>query len=192
MRLRPVLLFATLALTACSSTEFPPARQPVDYARFAVRLNAASVEVVNDYQPRGSAPNIDHLMDYPPAQAISDWSHQALTAQGASGYVQVHIKDASVVTRQLGKIGGVEGYFTKEQAEELVAHVSVEINGDQRDQKFQGSVTVEASALQTVPEDASPAVRKGIERQLVDKLMEQFAGKAQLGIRQHLGPLVAG
>ena len=183
---------ALLTLTAaCSSTTVVPAASAIDYRQFqSIRFNAAQVQVINDYQPRGSAPNIDHLMDQNPAQAVTQWANANLRANGGNGYVQVHIKDASVVSQQLGKIGGVEGYFTKQQGEQLVAHVSVEIDGDQSDLRFHGYTTVEASQLLTVPEDATVTQRKAIEQQLVNKLMTQFISRAQAGILDHLHPMM--
>ena len=188
-----ILAVAMLAvmLTACSSTDFAPASTAPNYARLGtIRMNAADIQVVNDYNARGTAPNVEQFMDPAPAQAIADWAKQTLIAGGSSGYVQVRIKDASVVSRQLGKIGGVSGYFTKQQNEELVAHISVEISGEQRDLRFNGAVTVEASALQTIPEDVTPEVRKGYEKALINKLITQFATNANTGVRQHLTQMV--
>lgn len=191
--IRRAILASTLAvsLAACSSTSFAPVSQPVNYARIdTIRLNAAKVDVVSDYTPRNTAPNVEQFMDPNPAGEIANWTKQSLIASGNTGYVQVHIKDASVISRQLGKIGGMQGYFTKQQSEELVAHISVEIVGEQRDKLFNGVTTVEASQLMTIPEDATPDVRKGFERDLINKLMTQFATNADRGVRQHLTPMV--
>ncbi len=186
-----ILLAAPLLLGACSSTDFAPASTGPNYAQLGtIRLNAASVQVVNEYNARGTAPNVEQFLDVTPAQAINDWAKQTLIAGSNSGSVQVKIKDASVISRQLGKIGGVTGYFTKQQSEELVAHVAVEIVGEQRDLRWNGIATVEASALQTIPEGITPEVRKGYEKALVNKLVTQFATNANAAIRQHLAPMV--
>lgn len=179
------------SLTACSSTDYPRPVAPIDWRQFkSIRFNAAQVQVVNEYQSRGGAPNIDQLMERNPSQAVEEWANGTLRAGGTSGYVQVRIKDASVITRDLEKIGGVQGYFTKQQDEELVAHLSVEISGDQRDIGFNGYTSIEASQLMTVPENATKAQRQAIEQELVNRLITQFAQKAEQGILTHLHPMI--
>jgi hypothetical protein len=129
-------------------------------------------------------------MEKNPQAAVVEWARGRLRANGDNGYVQFRIKDASVITRMLETEGGVSGYFTREQSEELVAHLSVEISGEQRDKKFNGYTTVEASQILTVPEKASKQERQAIERDLINKLMIQFNDKALAGISQHLNPLL--
>lgn len=180
-----------VAVAGCSSTSYAPEARTLDYRQFqSIRFNAAQVQVINDYQPRGSAPNIDHLMDQNPAQAVTQWANSNLRADGTTGYVQVHIKDASVVSQVLGRIGGVQGYFTKQQAEQLVAHVSVQIDGTQPGVRFNGYTTIEASQLMTVPDEATVSERKAIEQQLINKLMTLFVANAQAGILGHLSPMI--
>ena len=188
---RAALLSLALVTAACSSTEYPPQVSAIDYRNFqSIRFNAARIDVVSDYQPRGSAPNIDHLMDTSPSQAVNDWARNNLRAGGTSGYVQVRIKDASVISRELPRITGIQGHFTKQQAEELVAHLSVEITGDQQDLRFNGYTSVEASQLITIPDESTVAQRKAIEAQLMNRLMTDFINKAQAGILAHLNPMV--
>ena len=166
LNLALVLLLPLLA--ACSGNEVTSTTNTLNYSKMApVRLNAVKIEVVSEYTPRDSAPNIDHLMEKNPQQAVVDWAKGRLRASGSTGYVQVKIKDASVITRMLEVEGGISGYFTREQSEELVAHVSADISGDQRDSGFSGYTTVEASQVLTVPEKASKAERAAVERDLL-------------------------
>lgn len=188
---RTVALSLILLIAACSSTDYPPQVSAIDYRKFqSIQFNAARVDVVSEYQPRGSAPNIDHLMDVNPSQAVNEWARTNLRANGSSGYVQVRIKDASVITRDLPQIGGIQGSFTKQQAEELVAHVSADISGENRDLRFNGYARAEASARITVPEQATVAQRKAIEQQLMNTLMNGFIQNAQGAILSHLSPIV--
>lgn len=191
-RLATCLALALLAVTAaCSSTDYPRQVSTLDYRKFqSIRFNAGRVDVISEYQPRGSAPNIDHLMDVSPSQAVNEWARNNLRANGSNGYVQVRIKDASVITRDLPKIGGIQGHFTKQQAEELVANLVVEISGSQPDLRFSGYATANASKLATVPEDATPAQRKAIEQQMLNELMSNFIAQAQSSILSHLSPMI--
>lgn len=187
-----ILGIAALALaTACSTAPITQHTSGPNYSVQApIRLNAVKIEVVSEYTPRGSAPSIDHMMDRNPQSALVEWAKGRLRASGTSGYVQVKLKDASVTSRMLETEGGISGYFTREQSEELVARLSVDISGDQRDENFNGYTTVEASQVTTVPEKATKAERTAIENDLVNKLIQQFNDKAESGIVQHLGPMV--
>lgn len=184
------LAVALVVVAACSSTVVQQT-QAVDYSREApIKLNAVKIEVVSEYQPRGAAPSVDHMMDKNPQAAVVDWAKGRLRAAGQSGYVQVKIKDASVISRVLSTQEGVSGYFTREGAEELVARLEVDINGDQRDQMFNGYTTIEATQVLTVPEGASAAERKAVETDLINKLMAQFNSRAAEGIQKHLAPML--
>jgi hypothetical protein len=182
---------ALLFVAACSHPTITQTTSGPNYAaQTPIRLNAVKIEVVSEYTPRGSAPGVDHMMDRSPQQALVEWAKGRLRASGTSGYVQVKVKDASVTSRMLETEGGISGYFTREQSEELVARLSVDISGDQRDQNFSGYTTVEASQVATVPEKSTKAERTAIENDLVNKLIQQFNEKAESGVVQHLGPMV--
>jgi len=177
-------------LAACASSNVT-STTTADYSKAApIRLNASKIEVVSEYTPRGSAPSVDHMMDKNPQQAMVEWAKARLRAAGSTGYTQVKIKDASVTSRVLEQEGGLSGYFTREQAEELVARLEVDITAENAEQNFNGYTTIQVSQVLTVPEHATKDERKAIERDLVNKLMDEFNTKAEGGIRQHLNTVL--
>ncbi|MGE3770352.1 MAG: hypothetical protein AB7G06_05300 [Bdellovibrionales bacterium] len=186
-----IFALALPLLAACASSNVTSETASVDYGKMApIRLNASKIEVVSEYVPRGSAPSVDHMMDRNPQLALVDWAKGRLRAAGNSGYAQVKVKDASVTSRVLEQEGGISGYFTREQAEELVARLEVDITAENADQNFSGYTTIQVSQVLTVPEHATKDERKAIERDLVNKLMDEFNNKAETGIRQHLNTVL--
>lgn len=184
------LLIATPALTACSST-VTSNTQSVDYTRAApIKFNAIKIEVTSEYQPRGAAPSVDHMMDRNPQAALVEWAKGRLRAAGTSGYAQVKIKDASVTSRVLPTTDGVRGYFTREGAEQLVARLEVEISAENSNMGVNAFTVVEATQMMTVPEGATAEERRAVDRDLVNKLMAQFNTRAEEAIQQHMQRLL--
>src|SRR5437667_10992455 len=91
-----LFLLVGLALTACSSTP-PTPIAPIAYTNATpIRLNAGSIEVVDQFKPPLAAPNVDHLFVQTPAAAVRAWAQGRLRAAGQSGAIRVTIVDASV------------------------------------------------------------------------------------------------
>lgn len=190
-------LVLALTLAACSST-VTPQTQAVDYTKSEpFKFNTIKIDVVSAYQPRSTAPSVDHLMDKNPQAALVEWAKARMKATGTTGHVQVMVKDASVISRVLETEGGLEGLFTREGSEQLVANLEVEIlaenidtSTDARGQIFNGQATVRSSQIITVPEDATPDERKAVERDLLNRLMAEFDKSATAGIKLHLQPVL--
>lgn len=184
-KLKAATLAVALVLVAACSSTVTPQTQTVDYSRQApFKLNAVKIEVVSEYQPRGAAPSVDHMMDRNPQTALVDWAKGRLRAAGSNGYVQVKIKDASVTSRVLETEGGVSGYFTREGSEELVARLEVEISAE--NSGVNAYTIIEATQILTVPEGSTAEERRAIDRDLINKLMVQFNQRAEDGINKNL------
>jgi len=126
--MRALIIAVTLLLLAACDHEPPAPPQQLTFTGSQLRLNVARVDVVDDYKAPLHAPNIEHLVDIPPAQAVRQWAGARLAAAGSTGSLEVDIKDAGIVKKDLPKQkSGVEGWFTKEQTEEYDGTLAVDL-----------------------------------------------------------------
>ena len=93
-----ITVFYILALNACSTL-------PSDYSN--VRLNfehidsldlsVSKIEIVNNYVPKLSRPNVEHLFDVTPSEVITDFVKKKFVANGGKNNLQIIIEKASVI-----------------------------------------------------------------------------------------------
>src|SRR5262249_58128982 len=117
------------ALAAC----VPPATNPSSPdIRFTdqpkLRLDVATIEVVDDYHPTFQAPNVAHLFPVPPQRAAENWAHDRLEATGTTRRARVRILDASVKETELPRSQGLSATFTKEQSERYDGVIEIAID----------------------------------------------------------------
>jgi hypothetical protein len=80
----------------------PPTFAEITFASEApIRLNVASVDVVDEYLPPLKPPNVDHEFPVKIATVAERWGRDRLRAVGAAGSVRVTIKDASAIATDL-------------------------------------------------------------------------------------------
>ncbi len=189
--LKNILSAATLLfLVACSTGPQAPTAPPLAQYGAPLQLTVANIEMRQEYQPRMTAPSVDHLMSPSPTEALNDWAKARLVARGTAGFVAFTIKDASIISRILPRDTGLRSAFTRQQAEELVANVEVEISANNRDTGFSGFTTVRVSRLLTIPEGLTQDQRSAYDRVLIGQIMTEFNREAEAGIRQHLAPVL--
>lgn len=96
---RRVLLLAPLALTACgtggtSSGDFPL----LSYTYLpALKLNVASIDIENQWQPAEAADHVESLSPETPLAALREMAKDRLAAYGTSGKAVFVIEDASLI-----------------------------------------------------------------------------------------------
>jgi hypothetical protein len=183
-----LLPFALLLLfTACEHAVPPKPPEALDFSGAPYRLNVGTIEVVKDYiSPHGPA-NVEYLADVPPAKAIKQWVVARMVAAGRTGSLEVDIKDASIVKKDLPKKKhGLEGWFTKEQTEEYDGTLDVEMK-IYSGHKALPVAHIEVSAFQshTLREDATLVDRQALYHQMNVELMGQLNAELDKNIRQY-------
>lgn len=184
-------LFALLfLLTACGEVN-PPSYPAPSYRQYQpIYMKVSSIEVVEEYRQPMRLPNVEHLMPYSPADAMQIWAKQRLKASGGSRTMQVIIKDASVVQKDLPTKGGISGLLTVEQDKQYDARLEVEmrIYGDAA--LSEASVNVVANRMMTMSESASVADREVKFQQLLKDMMQTTNAELEKNIHQYLNAYV--
>lgn len=187
---------AVLGLTACQSTPANrPAPRPIEFSAFGpIVLNAGKIDFVNAYRPTGGKHAEDRAA-VPPLEAARRWTAERLQAGGGPGRVRVTVKDASIVEVALPKTGGIQGYFTNDQAQRYDGRLDVEIAAEVPDagpgtSSFRGSTKATATYSVSVAENISVADREATLLEVTRRLIEELNGRLEAGIRKDLAPMV--
>jgi hypothetical protein len=188
MRVRTFAALAALALLA----PLGPGR--AQDARFAdltfgylgqIALDAARVEVVQEFRSAGAKPNVEHLFPIPPAAAVARWAEDRLKPAGRFRLCRVVVKDAAVVEVPLPKTGGIKGWFTTDQSEryDATVEVTVEIRDDTGRNAY---ATARVKRSQTVEDGTPPNKRREVWYAMTEKLMADLDKELERAIRQYL------
>ncbi len=179
MRLREILLGLTViaALTGCM--EGPPVSTPPDmtFANFQpLPINAAKIEVVDNYKPPMQDPNVEHSFRTPPYVAAERLLKKQLVAAGNDNVLRAIIEDASVVSEELPTTKGFMGAFTQEPSERLKAKVLVrfELVNPRAPDVVLGHAEVIAKRDKSLMESISPADRDRAYFSLTEDLMDDL------------------
>ncbi len=183
--------FAMLGISACSS----PTQSPADNLSFsqspAINMNVAKIETVEAYKSPFTAPNIEHLMPYTPADAMAIWIKDRLHAVGNNKLLQITIVDASVKEAQLPRTKGITGLFTVDQDKRYDARMEIEmkIYGDDALSEANTSVVVTRSI--TIPENASVNYRKTAYEKMIQEMMKMVNDKLENNMRSYMGKYIS-
>lgn len=186
-----LVVFAGLALAACE-TPVPVQRLPeITFNHLPkIGLNAADLQVVNEFKPSFQEPNIEHLMSTPPATVMQRWAEQRLQARGATNVAKFTVVDAQVKASPLKVDSGITGAFKVEQSVRYDASVAamLEIFDDRGFRRAFASARVSRS--RTLPENASLNEREKVWFELTEALMRDFDAEMEQNIRAHVGGFV--
>ncbi len=170
-----IALAGVLFLAAC--VEGPPASAPPEMT-FAnlqpLQINAAKIEVVDNYKPPLQDPNIEHTFQTPPYVAAVKLLKKQLVAAGNENVLRAVIEDASVIRQELPITKGLAGAFMQEPAERLKAKLLVrfELVSANAPDIVIGHAEVIARREKTLNEGISPADRDRAYFGLTEDLMD--------------------
>jgi len=187
-----LFLITMLGLAACSSSAPVPNTQPLSFTQYPpINIDVARIDMIEEYKSPFSAPNVEHLMPYTPADSIILWVKDRVHATGHDKILQVTIKDASVKSIDLPKTQGLTGLFTNDQDKKYDGRIEVEmrIYGDQPMSVANTSVVITRSI--TIPENASPNTRKAAYTQMVQDMMKMMNDKLESNMRSYMGNFIS-
>lgn len=179
--LLPLLLF----ITACDAG--PISGPVINFRRYQpIYMNVQKIEVIEEYKSPGTAPNVEHTMPYSPADAVHIWVKDRLRAAGGEKTMQVIIKDASVVGKDVEGSGffGIGG----EKQYDARLELEVRIYGDSA--LSEASVNIVATRMMTMSDSASASTRDQKFRGMVNEMMDITNAELEKNIFQHLGDYV--
>lgn len=181
----PLFIAMLFAFTACDTP--PPPGPSLNFKRYQpIYMNVSGVEVVEEYREPGRAPNVEHLMPYSPADAMQIWVKDRLRNSGGNKTMQVIIKDASVVGKEIPS-SGVFGFGADRQYDARL-EVEIRIYGDAA--LSEASVNVVGMQSITMSESASSATRDAAYRDMINDMMTTMNAELEKNIFFHLATYV--
>ncbi|NQV81008.1 MAG: hypothetical protein HQ495_10680 [Alphaproteobacteria bacterium] len=191
--LRPLawLALACSLLAACSQTVSPDPLPELTFSHLGkIRLNVASVEIVENYVPPLRGPNIEHSLPMSPTDAARRWSVDRLVAMGTEGSAKFVIETASIVETKLPVEKGLRGAVTVDQAEryDAILVVTLEIRNDRGFRL--AFATARAERSETIPENLTLREREAIQFELVESLVSDLNGELEAKIAEFLSAYI--
>ena len=188
---RPLRLVLGTVLAVVAGCSSPPPRPTYPDIRFTteapIRLDVATLDVREEYQPPMRAPNVDHLFPVTPARAAENWARDRLKPTGKAGRVVFILRNASVIETELPKTGGVTGAFTTQAAQryDLTLQATVQIVDPQG--LPVRTANVQASRSQSVLEGITPNDRDRAWYDMTKAAMADFDAQMENEIRNNFG-----
>lgn len=190
IRRRRLLLGAGLLalVAACAS---PPPRPTFPDIRFTaqapLRLDAATLEVREEYQPPFRAPNVDHQFPVPPMRAAENWAHDRLKPTGRAGRIVFTVRNASAIETELPTKTGISGAFTTEPAQRYDLNLQATVQLVDPQGLPIRAANVQAMRSQGVLEGITPNERERIWYDMTVALMADFDKQMEVEIRNNFG-----
>lgn len=183
---RFVSLILLVAVTACLPPPEVGNAPSISFRQFdPFRLNVAEIKIIEDYTPSLNAPHVELRMPTSPSQAMKIWAGDRLRAIGSEGFIEVVIKDASVIAVPLPRTQGVKGAFTKDQSTRYDAKLEVEMRLYHGGAISNANLNVVGSRSQTIAEDASPSEHDALFHRMVEELMVSINAELERNIQQY-------
>lgn len=185
-------LLAPLALAACAAQSTPQQFAEISFSHLEpIRLNVASVEIIDAFRPTFADPNVEHRAPTAPAVAARRWAEDRLIATGGTPRRATYtIQQASIVEVPLEGPGGVRGLVTNSQSERYDAELVVEVAVFGASGAREGIANATARRSQTVPENTTLAERERVWQKMVEELMTDIDGRLDRTIKETLRPFM--
>lgn len=188
--MKPLFSLLLLFLAACNDVTVP-STPPLSFRQYQpIYMSVSRIDVLEEYQSPNRPPNVEHTMPYSPADAMQLWVKQRLKAAGGTRTMQVIIKDASVIEKNLPTKDGIGGLLSVQVNRQYDARLEVELRiyGDAA--LSEASVNVVANRMMTVTEDLSAHERDAKFRELMKDMMATTNAELEKNIYAHLGSYV--
>jgi hypothetical protein len=180
-------VFGILAMmTACATTE-EQAPQKFQESRFdaqqQINLKVNKVEVVSEFVPSFTRPNVEHLFPVSIEKTAMNWANDRLKAVDFSSNKQATftVKDASV-TEEIVKS---EKLFEKDSIKYL-AKLSVALKVSDPNKFSSAETSLNAWRELTIPVDTTIEQKEVYWKNMVDELFEKFNTHMQMNVNKHL------
>jgi hypothetical protein len=193
-RLRKMaVLTLVMALAACAAQ--PPAAPsfpPITFqGPMPLALAVGSVEVVQGYRPTFAPPNVEHLFAVAPAAMAARWPQDRIRPVGGPYRLRYTVRRASVIEINLPRTGGIQGNFTKDQAQRYDAALDVTVEIVNERGLREGVVEATVARSQTVPEDITLTDRQKVWYDMVLAISRDLDTQLERNIRASLPRFLA-
>jgi len=182
-----IAILALAALGACSSLPPQPIYPEITYKHLPpYRMNAARIEIVDNYVPPLTADHVEHLSPIAPAALLRRWAEDRFVAAGSSGVVRVIIEDASIAEQVYRTNQELTDLVTTERAGLYTARAAVRIQMLDDYGNSQAYVAAKAERSRTIPEGLTLREREEILFQMTDDMVKDLNGTIEPRIGEYL------
>ncbi len=187
-----IAVFGILAMiSACAASEEKAAPQRYREARFdaqqEIELKVNKVEVVSEFVPSFTRPNVEHLFPVSIEKTAMNWANDRLKAVDFSSNKQATftVKDASVTEEVIRS----EKLFEKDSIK-YRAKLAVVLKISDPSKFSSAETSLDAWRELTIPVDTSIEEKEVYWKNMVDKLFEEFNTRMQVNIHKYLNMYV--
>lgn len=184
-------IIAIVVLSACSSNQEVAETRRFTEPRFdsyaPIELNVNKIEVVSEFTPSFTRPNVEHLFPVSIEKAARIWANDRLEAMDFSSnrVAEFIIKDASVTEEE---IKASQLFYKDSLKYRATLSVVLKITSDNGNSSAQTSI--EAWRELTMPIDTSIEDKEKYWNEMVQKLFEEFNVRMEQNINQYLNMYV--
>ena len=178
-------------LSACTTAKEQPAPQKFTEAHFDtqqdINLRVSKVDVVSDFVPSFTRPNVEHLFPVSIEKTALNWGRDRLKAVDFSSAKQATftVKDASV-TEEVIK---AERLFEKDSVK-YRAKLSVVLKVSDTAKFSSAETSLDAWRELIIPIDTPIEQKEVYWKNMVDKLFDEFNARMQTNIHKYLNMYV--
>ena len=174
------------ALAACQSSAGRPAPDPPAFAdRPPLVFELARIEVVAP--PAAPAAGAGRPAPVPLAAALEAWAAERLRAEGSAGLLRLTVHEARATVSALPTDEGLEGLFTREQAERLDLRLAATVEIVDAAGAVLGHAAADVRRSRTLPEGLTLEERERIYRETADALLADYDAHQEGSVRRYLG-----
>ncbi|TQF79976.1 hypothetical protein FK498_06825 [Elioraea sp. Yellowstone] len=189
-----IALGAVLAGCAGPAEAPRPVIRPFDYSHLTpIKLDVATVEVVDQWVPPRAPPHVDHRAPIEPREALRRMLADRVQAWGNRGRARALITEASLVEQRLPREGGLGAMFTTQQSERYVLTLSVRLEVEGGEGRGGGSAQATVTRSRTVAEGTSLAAREAVWYEMLRSAMDDPQGmnvEFEFQVRRALRPFI--
>lgn len=185
-------IFAVVFLASCANNNEVAETRRFTEPRFdnlkPIELNVTKIEVVSEFTPSFTRPNVEHLFPVSIEKSARIWANDRLEAVDFSSnrVAEFIIKDASVTEEE---IKASQLFYKDSLKYRATLSVVLKISSDNGQSSAQTSI--EAWRELTMPIDTSIEEKEKYWNEMVQKLFEEFNVRMEQNINQYLNMYVA-
>jgi hypothetical protein len=187
--MRAIALLLPLLLTACIEAAAPPRGiPPLNFRQFQpIYFNVKQIDVVEEYRSPMRAPNVEHDMHYTPADVVHIWTRDRLRATDGNKTMQVVIKDASVIEKQLNTETSM---FSDDITRRYDARLDIDIRIYGDGALSEANVNVVANRSLSIPESMSARAVEVAYYHMLKEMMTLANAELEKNMYKHLGAYI--
>jgi hypothetical protein len=188
MKKHILALSCALFLSACAADQPAPVAKADYVLPPKINLDVQNMTFVDHSTQQSNSPYNTFHFQPTISDAIRQWSTDRLGPVGQTGQGTVIVTDASLTSQALAMQGGMNDWFTRQQASKYIAHAEVEI--DLQGREGAATVTAQATRYESLPENPSPAERQRAYFDVLNALMRDLGQNMERAIQAHAGTFI--